>query len=106
MLSWIRKIFTKQQWAVVKTFDIASQRGKESGKVYIHLCESNKGNRDISVSSTFPSASESIVLEYVKATELYNERIYRWLQGRYDPEIPRFQDIPEEDTAAALRGKI
>lgn len=100
------KWFKKEQWAVVKTLSISASSGKTQGKVYIHLHESNLNNRRMALSCTFSDVSAKTLENHVRSTEIYNEQVYRWLQGRYDPEIPRYSELPEEDTIAALKGKV
>jgi hypothetical protein len=103
----------REKWVIVRTmtgtgvtFAAGHPHEKKDGKIYIHLYESNKGNRKIKSVCSFTEAPQDKIDEYVKSTETYNKQILRWLSGRYDPEIPRYSDISEEDTANALRGKV
>lgn len=43
---------------------------------------------------------------FVKSTDLYHTRVYRWLAGRPDPGIPRYAQVPEEDTVNMLKGSL
>lgn len=105
--------FKKEKWAHVYTktgggltWCKGTENEKTGGKLYIHLFESDKGNRRIEAACTFTEVSQESVDIYLKTTSWYQEKIVRWLAGRYDPEFPRYADIPEEDTANALRGKV
>ena len=73
---------------------------------HIHLYESDKGNRR----ATFSCEGEKYDIDrkdgYLKATDLYQMKIRRWLDGRMDPDIPRYDQISEEDTANFLKGTI
>jgi hypothetical protein len=103
----------REKWVIVRTmtgtgitFAAGQPHEKKDGKIYVHLYESNKGRRKIESVYSFSGVPQHKIDEYVKGTETYNKQLLRWLSGRYDPEIPRYSDIGEEDTANALRGKI
>lgn len=100
--------FKKEKWALVKT--VTSKKitwgDKTDGLVSVHLFESEKGNRKIESLCSFSDVPQEKIDNYVKGSEYYHKTLYRWLNGRYDPEIPRYSEISEEDTANALRGKI
>jgi len=103
----------REQWALVKTITgggltlhAGTPYEKKDGKVYVHLYESNKGNRKIESACSFTEVSQEEIDKYVKSTDTYQTKLIRWISGRYDPEIPRYSDISEEDTANALRGKV
>lgn len=102
----IFSLFKKQKWALVKTISMNVTYDKEPGKVLLHLYESDKGNRKIESASTFVDITQEKVDRFSKSTEFFQTKIVRWLSGRYDPEIQRYSEIGEEDTANALRGKI
>jgi len=100
--------FKREKWALVKTVtstDI-SWHDEKDGKVFVHLFESDKGNRKIEATCSFVGVPQSKIDDYVRSRDRYQTHIYRWLNGRYDPEIPRYSEIGEEDTANALRGKV
>lgn len=103
----------REKWTHLKTttFDgIHYAKGqlteKLDGKIYIHYYESNKGNRKIECACSFPEVEQAKIDHFVKSSGVYQQRILRWLSGRYDPDIPRISEIGEEDTANALRGKV
>lgn len=100
-------LFSREKWAYVKMFtidDLTYERKK--GKIFIHLFESDKGNRRIKSLSSFSSLEQKTLDDFVASQDIYQEKIMRWENGRYDPEIPRFSDIGEEDTVNALKGTI
>lgn len=98
---------TGKKWAHVKIFTYDSIKyGKDSGKIYVHLYESNKGDRRIEWTSSFNDMLQSTLDNFVMSSTLYNERLVRWKAGRYDPGIPKFSQIGEEDTANALKGTV
>lgn len=100
-------LFSKEKWAYVKMFAIDNVTfERKQGKVFIHLFESDRGNRRIKSSSSFPLLGQKTLEEFVASQDIYQEKLVRWENGRYDPEIPRFSDIGEDDTANALRGTI
>lgn len=99
--------FKKEKWAYVKMFTIDDVKsGGKKGKVYIHCYESNSGERKVDTSCTFTDIDRKTIDDFVRAHEIYQERLVRWLAGRHDPEIPRFSEIGEEDTVNALKGTI
>ena len=105
--------FKKQKWAHVKTisgggltYAIGTPHEKKDGKIHIHLYESDKGNRKYEAVCSFTEVTPEKIDAYIKTTDTYNTKLVRWLAGRYDPEIPRYSQINEEDTANALRGKV
>jgi len=103
-----KNLFKKEKWEMVGVFNwpiYKTKKGiKESGKTYYHLFESNKGNRRFEFSDTFGDP-EYLIRPLATSSEIYLQKIYPWLQGRNDPEIPRYSEIPEEDTANYLKGK-
>lgn len=100
--------FKKEKWALVKTLDFKGimYGGQTGGVIYIHLFESDKGNRRIENACSFSEVPQLATDSFVSGSELYQKRLFRWKEGRYDPTIPRYSEIGEEDTANALRGKV
>lgn len=103
-----RNWFAKPKWTEVKLFKVSGTEigTKRSVVIYIHLFESSVGSRRYEAIADSSDFTASSVIEFVKTTELYNTQIHRWLHGRYDPEIPRYDQISEEDVIAALKGTI
>jgi len=105
--------FKKEKWTHLKTskydgitFAHGLPHEKTGIVVYIHFYESNKGSRKIESKCSAFEVPQTAIDEYVMSSVTYQTRFVRWLAGRYDPEIPRYSQIGEEDTANALRGKI
>jgi hypothetical protein len=100
-----------EKWGLVKTIYLGVSRAtssetKVNGKLYYHLLECNLGNRKIEFASTFSELDKEATVMAGKKFDIYQEKIFRWEHGRYDPEIPRYSEIPEEDTVNALKVKI
>lgn len=106
LYSFWERIVHGEKFFLVKTEIYDLKRGHEKGNIFLHFYESSSGKRKFDMATTFQDQDEKDVWKFVKSTKTYNNRILRWLSGRYDPEIPRYRDISEEDTANALRGKI
>jgi hypothetical protein len=103
--------FKKEKWIHVKTITIddvtyGTSENLKDGKIFIHLYESDKGSRRIESASSFSGVEQAKIDRYVNSHECYQLTIVRWLGGRLDPEIPRYSQIGEEDTANALRGRV
>jgi hypothetical protein len=79
---------------------------KETGFLYYHLFESDRGNRKVTFSCTISDIPEKRLESRAKEFPLYQTKIYRWLMGRRDPEIPSYKDTEIEDTFNALKGKM
>ena len=112
-----KNIFKKEQWGLVTTLktDITLTTSThnsaviiktEDGLLYIHLYESDRGNRRYDLQISVDARDKNMIDNYFKKSSLYQTKIYRWLQGRRDPTIPSYSQIPEEETADALRGSI
>ena len=103
MFSWFKP---KERWRLVKTIMVHVGRGGvsgEKGKLYYHLHESDLGNRKVEYACTISGVDAE---SGGRLLDVYQETIYRWEHGRADPEIPRYGDIPEEDTVNILKGKV
>jgi hypothetical protein len=105
--------FKKEKWVHLKTSEYNGvcwaqglQHEKQGGTVYVHFYESDKGNRKIEATCSFSEVTQKKIDEYVKSSKTYQTRFVRWLAGRYDPQIPTYNQLAEEDTANALRGKV
>ena len=93
--------FKKEKWALVKTYKISS-----SLYVYhIHLFESATGKRkaEFMCDGDEFNVNNSV---WLKSQDVYQMEVYRWLQGRLDPSIPRYDQISEEDTVNYLKGSV
>lgn len=105
--------FKKEKWALVKTYDYGGYNWAAGTahevkdlKIYVHYYESDKGNRKIDMGCSSTDVPQNKLEEFVECTHTYQTKTLRWLNGRYDPEIPRYSELGEEDTANALRGKV
>jgi len=98
--------FKKEKWALVKTFKIDRQVHIGSYVYHIHLFESASGKRKAEY--LFDGNKYDIGKKdaWLKTQDIYQLKVYRWLEGRMDPDIIRYDQIPEEDTANYLKGKV
>lgn len=98
LCSWFRK------WHYVKEFKVPFRFDYTDGYIYIHLYESDRGKRKFEISTTHQTLAISAARKKILETELYHERIVRWLAGRHDAEIPKFSECDADDTFNVLRG--
>jgi hypothetical protein len=105
MINLIKNLFKneKQRYSLVMSIPYPVTIGGKKCIIYYHLYESNIGNRSMECTCTNANIDAR---DYVKCTTLYNEKIHRWLEGRYDPEIPAYSELSQEDVMNKLRGKI
>jgi hypothetical protein len=96
----------KEHWQLVKTISISVSYYNKKGKVYYHLFESNIRNRKTEIKCSIDMPSYLDLEEEAKRFDTYQEIIYRWEKGRVDPDIPTYDQIPEEETVAILKGKV
>lgn len=105
-----KQIFLKEKWVLVKTYDIVVRDRANTnnliGKFYLHLSESNKGNRKVEPTCTIIHFNYAELNNMMKKSSIYHEIVHRWLKGRRDPDIPRYDQIDEEDVVNFLKGKI
>lgn len=106
MRNFFSNLFKRKKWAYVKMITIPCAVGDRKGDVFIHLFESNLGNRKMQVGSTFASIEQTEILQFVLSSSVYHTKITRWLSGRPDPEIPTFNTVGEDDLVNALKGAI
>jgi len=83
----------------------AGSRKEQEGQLYYHLFESNLGNRRVQARAS-AEVSQAATDKFAKSTDFYHQKIYRWLAGRNDPDIPRFTEIDAAETMHYLKGTI
>jgi hypothetical protein len=97
---WFKK---KEKFVHVKTFNHKVSNGYYTTEYYIHCYENDSGNRKIEIMRD----GHKIALDAaLSKSSLYQTKIYRWLGGRRDPDIPVYSEIDEDDTANFLKGKV
>lgn len=75
--------------------------------MYYHLFESSLGNRKVQARVTGPEIfKQSEVDSLAKRLELYQKKIFRWKNGRRDPDIMVFSQVPEDDMMIKLKGTL
>ena len=114
MFESIIRFFTPADWQLVKSVESPMRWGSEDkgwkdGSMIYHLYESDKGGRKYEMATTFHEHGDHFndtVEKYAKTTYVYQKRIFRWLKGRHDPSIPKYDELGEEDLANELKGDI
>ena len=64
MFNW----FKKTKWAHVKVLTLSARHNHVDGTVYVHLYESDNGNRKIELVSTFGEGLKPQLSRYVRST--------------------------------------
>ena len=107
MFKSIAKYFRKEKWALVKIIDVSItlNGGPKVETFYFYLFESDKHTRRVDFACS-ASQSKSDLSYWANGLPTYHTKILRWQHGRADPDIPRYDQIPEEDTVNMLKGWI
>lgn len=95
-----------EKWGHVKEFKVPHRYDYKDGYIYIHLYESATSNRKVEFGSTHKKLTDKEAKEEAIKSEIYHERVVRWLGGRHDIEIPRYTERAEDDTVNALKGVV
>jgi hypothetical protein len=98
--------FKKEKWALVKSFKLDRKYFPKDMVYHIHCFESEKGSRKAEYLCEGKPYNMKDTNMWLHTTDIYQMQIYRWLNGRRDPEIPTYEQIGEEDTANFLKGKV
>jgi len=98
--------FKKEKWVLVKSIKEVRTGYQRSYTYYIHLYESEKGNRKAEYICDGEPYDINKKGNQFKTTDTYQLKIHRWLSGRKDPEIPAYSEISEEDTVNYLKGTV
>jgi len=96
----------RREERLVKTFKEVRKIYSGDNTYFIHLFESKSGKRRAEYICNGEKYDINMKNGWLIQTDLYQLTVYRWLTGRVDPDIPRYDQCPEEDTANMLRGKI
>lgn len=110
------KFFTKRDWRLVKKVDeayvIINKTSKRTEKdnciLSYYLYENQFHDRKFDV---VDSEEGDLDLGRVPKSHwtfrspTYREKIRPWLDGRLDPEIPTYEQVPKDDFQNALAGK-
>jgi hypothetical protein len=94
-----------EQWKLVKSIKLEIVRNKtDEGKFFYHLHESDRGNRKVDYTCTFPviNSKRSSLHQLAITFDDYHEQVYPWLQGRYVAVIPSFAEVDLLDVQAKL----
>ena len=121
-MNWWTKIFGEPaDWRLCKQLDakyqitytdgygLAEPKKTKRGCVITYfLYEDQDGNRKFDI---VDSEKGDINIKTLKKTDyayrctLYRNTIRPWLSGRFDPEIPSYEQVPVDDFKAVLKGK-
>ncbi len=106
MFRWIRALLDKNKWHYVKTFELSILYNSKPCTLYYHLYETKAGDRKITFAVNVCLPKGIGLNRYAISRDLYQSKLVRWLNGRYDPDIPGCDQLEEDDLANKLRGKI
>ena len=120
-MSWLTRIFTKSDWRLVKEIQAGyvsyrldpkntdKHLGECKEEVTYYLYENQFGKRKF---DAVDSREGDINVHSVaaKRTWTYRSQEYRymirpWMDGRLDPKIPSYEQVPINDFHAQLKGK-
>lgn len=109
-MNWLKKLFTPEppaapppppeHWLHVHIVEEPRKVGDENVMFYLHFYESDRGNRKVVLTSSF--YSEEKAATFLGQMWAYNKKARPWLSGRYDPDIPRYSDVPAADMVVKL----
>lgn len=97
-----------EQWKFLKTDSFQTTitgRGDTKYNFYIHYYESNFGNRKAEYTTDLVNTQTSTEF-FVKQDPIYHTKVYRWLNGRADPDIPAYSNVEQDDLSNMLKGKV
>jgi hypothetical protein len=97
--------FKRRKWVHVHEFKTDLRFDYSNVQIYIHLYESDDGLRKVRIQSCHERMSSRYAKSAAERSEIYQERVVRWLGGRADIEIPRYSECAIDDTANALKGR-
>ena len=118
MINAIKRFFTKEDFRLVKVLEcngvetsyyILGNTTKVDGIIYYYLYEGDRGNRKCKISTTFKNTTATLKdneEEDAKRLVLYLSTVQPWLDGRYDPDIQSYNQVPHEAMANKLRGSV
>ena len=94
--------FLPDTWAYVHNIPVKFS----SGNIYVHFYESKRGKRKITLTTDSIWNAQKDLQDALHRTPIYHSRIVRWLNGRHDPEISRFDEVGKDDVVNMLKGRI
>lgn len=115
-MNWFMKLFAKKDWRMVKqvdaTYSITNTVTKKKIKTdcvlsyYLYenqfrerifdIVDSEEGDLDV---------ARTDKNHFAFRNEIYRNKIKPWMDGRLDPEVPSYEQIPKDDFQNALAGK-
>lgn len=100
----------KKKWRLCKTIEheypmhLIKVGGTGISPLFYHLFEAEDGERIILAKINCLKYSQSKLDNYAANTSFYNLVLFPWVCGRNSPDIPRYEDIPGEETMLYLTG--
>lgn len=110
-IHFLKNIVFKERFVLVKILEQPVDYEGKQEKVYFYLYESNKKHRCVEIHYSFANEKSTDswkdwMDEQAKTTHTYCTQVRRWLAGRYDPDIPSYEDIDLEEMKHKLAGSI
>jgi hypothetical protein len=100
---WPFKRKPKEDWRLVTTLAWDALHNKTTKiVVFVHLYESNEGNRKYKVGSTLSGWSTDDLEKGIVHLESYHTTLVPWLEHRFVPNIPRYHDVEGIDVQRKL----
>jgi len=109
-MNWLKKLFTPEpppppppppeHWLHVHMIEEKRKVEDRDVLFYLHFYESNRGNRKVELTSSY--YDECKASTFLGQMFAYNTKARPWLSGRYDPDIPRYVEVPAVDVANKL----
>lgn len=106
MSNWFTSRFEKIEWRLCATIEVAVShvdritKARVSGTLYYYLYEDQHGERKFDAADTLRGdmlLSDLGKNDFVYRCEEYLVRVKPWINGRYDPEVKDYDQVPVED---------
>jgi len=112
---WLKKLFAKKDWRMVKRIDARymvtnglTGKVKDGCVLSYYLYENQFRTR---IFDLVDSEEGDLDVERVDKShfafrnDVYRNQIKPWMDGRLDPEVPSYEQVPKDDFQNALAGK-
>lgn len=115
-MNWFTKLFAKKDWRMVKQVDVGyriknlvtDKDLKKDCTLSYYLYENQFGNRIFDVVDSEEGDLDLARVDkshFAFRNEVYRNKIKPWIDGRLDPEVPSYEQVPKDDFQNALAGK-
>lgn len=92
--------FKRRKWVLVKVFKYETA----SYTYHARLYETLSGKRKVEFVCDGNPYNIDRKDAYLKKTDFYQMKIFRWVKGRTDPDVPAADKVEEQDTFDCLKG--